>query len=109
MINPPTVTNRARDLRCDGSIGSRSNGIINQFIAAPLVIAPIVSINIGDEIFVFSSSALSIGELFDEFSNAVIVRRVEYAAVRAVARKNMIRVIKLTGLKREISRIMSLE
>lgn len=108
-IRPVNVTIRAIVFRCVGRIGSKLRGIIIQFIPAPLKMAPSVRRSIGEEMLVSSSFVLNIGELFIGANKTVIINRIEYAAVSAVARKNIIRIITLVGLNNEISRIRSFE
>lgn len=80
-----------------------------QLIVAPLMIAPLVKNIIGVVMFESSSLICWIGNLLDLPHAVVSINRVEYAAVKAVARRNIIMIKVLVGENKQNSMIRSFE
>jgi hypothetical protein len=76
---------------------------------APPKIAPRVRAIIGEVIRVEESFRYWKGRQLEEFHTTVIINRMEYLAVMAVAKINRIITIILVGLNKAISIIKSLE
>lgn len=109
MIPPERVTIAARSFRWIGINGSGIVGNIVQLIEAPPVIAPIDRNNVG--IVTFRSLLLVwwSGEDIEGDQTRDIIKRIEYAEVRAVEKNRRMRIIILVLFAVESSRIMSLE
>jgi hypothetical protein len=80
-----------------------------QFRALPAKIAPIASSDIGADINKDRGSNCLRGPEDRRDQTTLSIKRVEYLAVRPVARKKRLRKKKLVGENRENSRIRSLE
>lgn len=106
---PIIVTIRGHSFSEDGSTGSSRKLNLNQFSVAPPKIAPRVRAIIGEVIRVDESFTYWKGRQLDEFHTTVIIKRIEYLAVIAVAKINKIITIILVGLNKAISIIRSLE
>lgn len=103
------VTINGHNLREDGRTGSSKKLKLNQLRAAPPEIAPKVKAIIGDVIRVVESFKYWNGRQLEEFQTTVIMNRIEYLAVIAVARIKRNRIIILVELNNAISIIRSFE
>lgn len=95
--------------RIKGRNGSGEGLNINQLIQAPPMIAPVAKNSIGVVVLISSSEVNCGGSLILGEVKAVIVRRIEYAAVNPVAIENIIIIIGFAGLNKDISIIRSFE
>lgn len=106
---PINVKIRGDSFRNCGRKGSWEGRRYVQLIRAPPIIAPKVRIIIGVLVFVSLSVKGVVGRLILGDQIAVIIRRIEYAAVIEVAKKYREIIMKLLGLNRSISIIRSFE
>lgn len=109
VVAPKRVTKGVRSLREYGKIRGSEGDIISQFIVAPPRIAEIARLIEGVENEGLLLLMLDIGiDIVGEINLAIVIR-IEYAAVRNVA-KNIIENIRRLWLKNVLdSRIRSLE
>lgn len=100
---------RGHNFKDEGKTGSSKKLNLNQFNVAPPKIAPKVKAIIGEVIRVEESFTYWKGRQLEAFHTTVIINRIEYLAVIAVAKINSIIITILVGLNNAISIIRSLE
>lgn len=106
---PASVTVAGNSLKCIGITGSVRIGKDSQLIIDPANTALVVRISTG-VVMLLSSFVVWWREVeFDGHQAAEIMKRIEYAAVAPVARKNIRINTGLYGLNKDVSRIMSFE
>lgn len=86
---PRIVTLRGRSFVWRAKTGSSISGFATQLIADPPTMAPIVKMMTGVVIARSSFAVAWMGLAFDGHQEEEIMKRVEYAAVAPVARKNI--------------------
>lgn len=109
MTAPRIVITRGQSFKEEGKTGSSRKLNLIQFNIAPPKIAPKVRAIIGEVIRVEESFTYWKGKQLDEFQTTVIINRIEYLAVIAVAKINNNTTIMFVGLNKAISIIRSLE
>lgn len=106
---PNKVTKNAESLNQRGRVGWVKGETKVQLKNEPLLIAPKERRMVGKEISIIPSWVDCVGEDREDLKITVIIRRMEYAAVRAVEKNKRERIMKFVGDHKENSRIMSFE